>query len=127
MRVSHTAITSLMTEQTDPYAWKPRQPLSERLIADQGTKKAPTARQQATPTGITAGLADMAIKIQKPVKHLRTDQKKGKHFVEGHEAGSEAEDCWIEEQEQPGIGGLTGQEKHFLSMLNNDELTDNFF
>ncbi|QNI54840.1 hypothetical protein SynBIOSE41_02340 [Synechococcus sp. BIOS-E4-1] len=102
-----------------------RTPLSERLSVEPGTKKAKTAIQRPRREGIKGGLTALQVNYQKPVKRKRKGQPD--NLTEGYEEGSEGYETWLEEHEQPGIEGLTGEEKHFLSMLNNDELTDNFF
>ena len=133
MLVSPTAITSSMTEQTDPYAWKPRTPLSDRLVVHEATERSKRATPTRRPGGITGGLAALDVNYTKPVKHLRADQKKGKQFTEGVEADSQADIDWEESIENPGEFGLDGQEKHFMQLLyqdhldNGEEAESNFF
>ena len=104
-----------------------RPPLSNRLKVDTGEKKAPSSFQRPRREGIQdGGLAALNVNYQKPVKRKRKGQPD--KLTEGYEEGSEGYEAWLEEQEQPGIEGLTGEEKHFLSMLQNEGLVeDNFF
>ena len=111
---------------SDPYAYRSFKPLSDKLSVTEGTETNRTTKPCIRKPGMTAGMAtDTTLRHQKVKKVLRKGQKQETSV--GFEPGSEAEEAWIEEQENPGIEGLTGQEKHFLSMLQNDDLCDNCF
>lgn len=109
---------------SDPYAYRSFEPISERLKVTEGTNQ--RSRRCVKKPGITAGMgSEQNLRYQKVKKVLRKGQKE--ELSVGFEPGSEAEDAWIEELEQPGIFGLDGQEKHFFDLLQNDSEESNFF
>ncbi|WP_136988961.1 hypothetical protein [Synechococcus sp. UW140] len=97
------------------YGYKQRPPLSSRLKVEEATVRSKRVTPTRQPTGIKAGLADMGIKYQKPVKHLRKVQK-DKIFVQGQEEGSIAEELFLDGLEY-GDGAMSGEDRHMVSLL----------
>ena len=105
-----------------------RQPLSERLSVEPGTKKAKTAIQRPRREGIKGGLTALQVNYQKPVKRKRKGQPD--NLSAGVEADSINDVMWEEHMESPYEPGLDGQERHFAQLLYDNDFDDsqsNFF
>ena len=109
-----------MDNQPDPYAWKPRTPLSDRLVVDEGTKKARTAIQRPRREGIQGGLSSLDINYQKPVKRKRKGQPD--NLTEGVEPDSLNDVEWEESITDPDVQAIDGIDRHMQQMLYNEYL-----
>ena len=119
-----------MSDYTDPYTYRERPPISSHLKVDAG--KVDRHCRQTRSVKMTGGLSELNVNYKKATKVGKGHEEQKKQFLSnsGYEADSAQDMDWEESIESPDELAMSGEDKHFMQLLYQNEYTDsesNFF